>query len=343
MAEDDYYSILGVPKTATTEEIKKAYRRLAKELHPDLNPGDKAAEERLKKVNEAYDVLSDAEKRANYDRYGTADASGINIDGFGDLFREFFGGIGGFGFGREERGGPPPGDNLRINIRLSFEEAFFGTKRNIAFNRQVKCKTCGGSGAKPGSSPTRCRTCGGKGQVLRTMGFMSVAQTCPTCQGMGAVISTPCPDCRGSGLMAERMELTIPIPPGVEDGMAQRIRGGGNAGYRGGPHGDLIVMFSVDSHDRFVRRGLHVYSEVAVSFSKAVLGGEIEVDTMWGPARMRINPGTEHGTLFRMRGKGVHSDDGRQGDQLVRINIQVPTKLTKEQREYLERFEEVFG
>ncbi len=308
-----------------------------------MRPGDKQAEEMLKRINHAYDVLSDPDKRANYDRYGTAEAQSINIDGFSDLIRDFFGGFGGFGFGPEsEQGGPPRGENLRITIRLTFEQAFFGTEKEIAFNRRVSCKTCNGTGAKPGTTPSRCRTCGGRGQVVRSMGFMSVAQTCPSCEGMGKVIDFPCPQCRGSGLETERREIKIPVPPGVEDGMIQRIRGGGNAGPRGGPNGDLIVVYEVEPHQRFVRRGLHVYTETDIPFSVAVLGGEVEVDTMWGPAKMKVAPGTEGGTLFRMKGKGVHSKDGRQGDQLVRVNIRIPKKINSEQREYLEKFDEIF-
>ncbi len=344
MAEDDYYDILGVSRNATEAEIKKAYRHLAKAHHPDRNPGDKSAEEKLKTINEAYEVLSDPEKRANYDRYGTADFQGINMNGFSDIFRDFFNGFGGFGMGRRSRAGPPPGDNLRVTIQLTFEEAFFGTEKEIAFNRKVKCETCGGSGAKPGSSPTTCRTCRGRGQVARSMGgFMTVAQTCPACGGRGETIDNPCSKCRGSGLESERMEVKIPVPPGVEDGMAQRIRGGGNAGPRGGPHGDLIIVFSVEPHERFVRRGLHVYLEEEIPFDVAVLGGEHEVPTMWGTSMIKVEPGTEGGTLFRMRGKGVHADDGRAGDQLVRVKIGIPKKLSKSQKEYLREFRGQFG
>jgi len=343
LAEDDYYGILGVSRNANQDEIKRAYRELAKEYHPDRNPGNKAAEEKLKQINQAYEVLGDPEKRANYDRFGTADFQGINMDGFGDLFSQFFGGFGGFGgFGRG-REGPAAGENLRITIELGFEEAFFGSKKDIAFKRKVKCKTCGGSGAKAGTSATRCKSCGGRGQVVRSMGFMSVAQTCPTCGGTGETIGTPCPACSGSGLETERREVTVPIPAGIEDGMGQRIRGGGNAGPRGGPHGDLIVIFSVKQHESFVRKGLHVYMEMPIPFSLAVLGGEIEVPTMWGNSKMKVNSGTEAGALFRLKGKGVHADDGRQGDQLVRVTINVPKSLTKEQKEYLRQFDQVFS
>ena len=343
MAEDDYYDLLGVNRRATQDEIKKAYRRLAKENHPDRNP-DKAAEEKLKRVNEAYDVLSDSEKRANYDRYGTADFQGINMDGFGDIFSSIFRGFGGFGGGRGRgRAGPPPGQTLRMTIKLTFLEAFFGTEKEIAFRRKIKCETCGGSGAKPGSSPTQCRTCGGQGQVVRSMGgFMSVAQTCPTCRGLGESIDSPCGDCRGQGLQNERKETIVPIPPGVEDGQGIRIQGGGNFGPRGGPPGDLILMFSVEPHESFVRRGLHVYMETEIPFSIAVIGGEVEVETLWGSSKMKIKKGTAGGTVFRMKGKGVHTEDGRSGDQLVRVNIHIPKKLSKKQKEYLSEFDSVF-
>jgi molecular chaperone DnaJ len=346
LAEDDYYDILGVNKSASQDEIKRAYRKLAKKYHPDRNP-DEAAEERLKQINEAYDVLSDPEKRANYDRYGTADFQGINMNGFGSIFDEIFkgfGGFGGFGSGFQQRSGPKRGENLRISINLSFDEAFFGAEKEIAFERKVACQTCKGSAAAPGTSPVRCKTCGGRGQVMRSMGgFMTVSQTCPRCQGLGEVIETPCKDCKGTGLQTERLEVKIPIPAGIEDGMGQRIRGHGNAGPRGGPHGDLIVMFNVEPHETFVRRGLHVYLEQDIPFSVAVLGGEVEVPTMRGLSKMKIKAGTEGGTVLRMKGKGVHADDGREGDQLVRVNIHIPEKLSKEQKAYLAEFGEVFG
>jgi molecular chaperone DnaJ len=345
LAEDDYYNILGVNRSATQDEIRKAYRSLARRLHPDKNPGDKASEEQLKRVNEAYDVLSDPEKRANYDRWGTADFQGIDMEGFGDIFGSLFRGFGfdDFGFGRRGRAGPPPGQSLRVTIECSFEEAFFGTEKEIAFTRRRACESCSGSGAAEGTSPKTCPSCRGRGQVMRTMGFMSVSQTCPTCGGLGQTIDKPCPTCKGTGLESERREIKIPVPAGVEDGQAVRIRGGGSAGPRGGPHGDLIVVYSVAPHKTFVRRGLHVYTEHEVPFSVAVLGGEVEVPTMYGATMMKVSSGTESGTLFRMKGKGVHTGDNRKGDQLVRVKIAVPKKLSKQQREYLKEFESVFA
>ncbi len=341
MASDDYYNLLGVSKNATQEEIKKAYRKLAKELHPDRNP-DKAAEERLKSINEAYDVLSDPEKRANYDRYGTADFEGINMDGFGSIFDQIFRG---FGFGGMDRGfsqrGPPQGESLRLRIPLTFEEAFFGVEKEVAIRRKVSCNTCSGSGAEPGTSPVRCRTCGGRGQVVRTMGgFMQVSQTCPTCHGMGQSIETPCKQCNGAGLETTREELKFPLPPGIEDGMMQRIRGGGNAGPRGGSPGDLIILFEVAEHDQFIRKGLHVFLETDIPFSVAVLGGEIEVPTMWGSSKLKVKKGTKGGTVLRMKDKGVHTNDGRKGDQLVRVEIHIPEKPSKDQQKFLEQMSE---
>ena len=347
LAEDDHYRTLGVDKSATEDEIKKAYRTLAKKYHPDRNP-DPSASEKLKEINAAYDIIGDPEKRASYDRYGTADAQGIDMGGFGDLFRSFFGGggggFGGFGggFGRRGRAGPPPGQTLRMTINLTFDEAFFGADKEIAFNRKVHCEDCKGSGAAEGSSPVTCTTCRGQGQVARSMGFLQVAQTCPTCRGTGERINDPCKSCKGSGLQSERKEVNIPIPAGVEDGQGIRIQGGGNAGSRRGPHGDLIVMFEVDSHDMFVRRGLHVYMEHDIPFPLAVTGGETEVTTMRGSSKMKVSKGTEGGKLFRMKGKGVHTADGRKGDQLVRVNIQIPKKLNKEQKEYLRQYSDYF-
>ncbi len=345
LAEDNYYDLLGVEKSATQDEIKKAYRTLAKKYHPDRNP-DEAAGEKLKDINAAYDVIGDPEKRASYDRYGTADAQGIDMSGFGDLFSSFFGGGRGFGgFGRRGgrgRAGPPAGQTLRLSINLTFEEAFFGTEKDIAFNRKIHCEECKGSGAAAGSSPVTCSTCGGQGQVARSMGFLSVAQTCPTCRGTGERIETPCKSCKGSGFQNERSEIPIPIPAGVEDGQGIRIQRGGNAGPRRGPHGDLIVMFAVESHDTFIRRGLHIYLEQEIPFPLAVTGGETEVPTMHGSSKMKVSKGTEGGTLFRMKGKGVHTSDGRKGDQLVRVQIQIPKKLSKDQKEYLRKYSDIF-
>ena len=347
MAASTLYEVLMLHPTATNEVINAVYRVLAKKYHPDRNPGNRQAEDTLKGINEAYEILSDPEKRANYDRWGTADFQGINMDGFGDIFSEIFRGFpgfGDFGFGRRGRAGPPPGQTLRVTIPLSFEDAFFGVEREIAFNRQIHCESCKGTGASAGSSPRTCPTCRGRGQVMRSMGgFMSVSQTCPSCGGAGEVVDTPCKECRGKGLQKERREIKVPIPPGVEDGQALRIRGGGSAGSRGGPHGDLILVFAVEPHDTFIRKGLHVYMEMEIPFSLAVFGGETEVPTMRGLSKMKVGKTTHGGTIFRMKGKGVHSDDGRKGDQLVRVAIQIPKKLNKEQKKYLRDFDSVFG
>ncbi|MFW9909661.1 MAG: molecular chaperone DnaJ, partial [Candidatus Thorarchaeota archaeon] len=310
MANEDYYALLGVNRNASQDEIKAAYRKLAKELHPDRNPGDTKAEERLKVINAAYDVLSDPQKKATYDKYGTADFQGINMDDVGSLFDQLFRQ---FGFatgrrGREAAGGPPQGESLRVTIPLTFEEAFFGIDKEVALRRKVRCATCSGSGAAPGTAPIRCKTCNGRGQVTREMGgFMRVSQTCPTCRGAGESIESPCSACRGTGLETTRMELKVPIPAGIEDNVVQRIRGAGNAGPRGGPPGDLIVVFQVEPHDVFVRRGLHVFMDMEIPFSVATLGGEVEVPTMWGTSKLSIKKGTTGGTILRMKGKGVHA------------------------------------
>ena len=350
MAEDDYYGILGVGRNATQDEIKRAYRNLAKRYHPDRNPNDNSAEEKLKQINAAYEVLGDPEKRANYDRWGTADAQGIDMGGFEDIFSSLFRGFGGdfsfgdLGFGRRGRAGPPPGQTLRITINLTFDEAFFGAKKEIAFDRHIQCDVCKGSGSEQGSSVKTCPTCRGQGQVARSVGgFFSVAQTCPTCHGSGRMIDKPCKECHGTGLQKERKTAEIPIPAGVEDGQGIRISGGGNAGMHGGPFGDLIVMFSVKPHELYIRRGLHVYMEYEIPFPIAVLGGDVTVPTMRGDSIMKVNKGTESGTLFRMKGKGVHTEDGRKGDQLVRVKIQIPTHLTKEQKEYLNSYSDYFS
>lgn len=342
MAVDDFYRILGVNRTATQEEIKKAYRKLARELHPDRNPNDKAAEEKLKAVNEAYDTIGDPEKRSNYDRYGTADFEGIDMDGFGSIFDQIFRGFGFGGMGSQYSSrGPPQGESLRLRIPLTFEEAFFGVDKEIAISRKVKCESCEGSGAATGTAPVRCNSCGGRGQVIRTMGgFMRVSQTCPTCQGMGQRIETPCPKCSGSGLESTRVKLDFPIPPGVEDGMSQRIRGAGNAGPRGGPPGDLLVVFSVEPHEKFIRRGLHVFLDMDIPYTTAVLGGEVEVQTMWGTSKLKIKKKTRGGTVLRMKDKGIHARNGRTGDQMVRVEIHIPDKLEKEQKAALEKLEQ---
>ncbi len=343
MAVNDFYETLGVNRNATQDEIKKAYRKLAKKHHPDRNPNDRAAEERLKAVNEAYDTIGDPEKRANYDRYGTADFQGIDMDGFGSIFDQIFRGFGfrGGTASQYSSRGPPQGESLRLTIPLTFDEAFFGVEKEVAIRRKIKCKTCTGSGAEPGTSPVRCRTCNGRGQIMQTMGgFMRVLQTCPTCRGIGQIIQSKCKVCRGSGLERTRVELNFPIPPGVEDGMSQRLRGGGNAGPRGGPPGDLLVVFSVEPHDVFVRKGLHVFLDTYIPYSTAVLGGEVEVETMWGTSKLKIKKGTNGGTVLRMKGKGVHANHGRKGDQMVRVEIHIPRKPNKAQQKALQSISE---
>lgn len=329
-------------RSASDEEIKKAYRRLAKQYHPDRNPGDNEAEEKFKRINEAYDVLSDPQRRSNYDRYGTPDGPGMGMDGwsfsFGSGFtdiEEILGGL--FGGGRRQR--RRSGEDLILDINLTFEEAFFGTEKEITFDRLMPCETCGGSGAKEGSISRTCPRCRGHGAL--STGFFG-STTCPTCRGSGRVIESPCSSCNGVGLQPQKVETAVRIPPGVEDGLTQLVRGSGHFAPHGGQPGRMVVRFNVESHDIFIRRGLHVYVELDIPFSIAALGGKIEVPTMWGASEIKVSPGTEGQTLFRMRGKGVHTNDGQQGDQLVRVVINIPRNLTKEQKEYLKQFGEVF-
>lgn len=345
MAEDDLYERLGVSRTASDEEIKRAYRRLAKKYHPDRNPGDKHAEEMFKKINEAYEILSNPEKRANYDRYGTPDGPGAGMEGwsfsFGSGFEDLEEILSGF-FGGRSRRRSRSGEDLQLEIELTFDEAFFGCEKDISFYRYVPCEKCNGTGAKKGTSPRTCPTCRGRGIDPRYGLGLFGARACPTCRGTGEIIDNPCNTCHGTGLVKKKIETTVRIPPGVENGVTQVIRGSGHFGPRGGPPGRMLVAFRVKPHKIFIRRGLHVYMELEIPFSIAVLGGKVEVPTMWGKSEINVKPGTEGQTLFRMRGKGVHTNDGRQGDQLVRVKIKIPKKLTKEQKRYLEKFNEIF-
>ncbi len=343
LADDDYYKLLGVKRDASAAEIKKAYRKLARELHPDRNPGDKKAEDRLKIINAAYDVLADPQKKATYDQFGTSDFQGVRGDDIGAMFDQLFRQFG-FQTGRRSQraqGGAPQGESLRVSISLTFEEAFFGIDKEVALRRKIRCSTCSGTGAAPGTSPIRCSSCNGRGQVTREMGgFMRLSQTCPTCRGAGERIDSPCSKCRGAGTETTRMELKVPIPAGIENGVVQRIRGAGNAGPRGGPPGDLIVVFQVEPHDVFIRKGLHSFMDMEIPFSVATLGGEVEVPTMWGTSKLRIKKGTVGGSILRMKGKGVHADDGRKGDHLIQVEIHVPKKVSKAQERLLKKLEQ---
>ena len=347
MSKRDYYEVLGVAKNASEAEIKKAYRRLAMKHHPDRNTGDKAveAEKNFKEAKEAYEVLSDAQKRAAYDQFGHAGvdpsmgAGGFGggrggasfSDIFGDVFGDIFGGGRGGGGSRVQRGA-----DLRYNLELSLEDAVSGTSVKIKVPTWTKCDTCGGSGAKKGTSPKTCGTCQGAGQVRMQQGFFSVQQTCPTCRGRGTVIEDPCGTCRGQGRVQETKTLSVKVPPGVDTGDRIRLQGEGEAGDHGGPPGDLYVQVHVREHAIFTRDDSHLYCEVPIDFPTAALGGELEVPTLNGKVMLKIPEGTQTGKMFRMRGKGIKPvRGGPQGDLICRVVVETPVKLTDHQRDLL--------
>lgn len=353
----DYYEVLGVPRTAGEEEIKKAFRALAKKHHPDANPGNASAEEKFKEINEANDVLSDAKKRAAYDQYGHAGvgagapggpggpggfrpgdfAGGDFNDLFEGVFDNFFGGGGG---GGSRRGGPQEGDDLRSDLHLTFEEAVFGTTKDVKVRRMAECESCHGSGAKPGSGKTTCSQCRGAGQVRMSQGFFTVARTCPKCRGTGEIPGTPCPSCRGEGRMEKEKTLSVKIPPGVDEGSRLRLRGEGGAGLKGGPAGDLFLFLHVESHPIFQREGNDIHCEVPITFVQAALGAEVEVPTLTGAVNMKVPAGTQSGKLFRLKEKGVADpQEGGHGDQLVTVTVETPQHLSPKQKKLLEDFQ----
>lgn len=342
----DYYEVLGVPRNATAEEIKSAYRKLALKYHPDRNPGDKEAEEKFKEASEAYACLSDPEKRAKYDRFGHAGNpfgegfGGFDFDtfgGFADIFSDIFGEV--FGTGARRRAVRYRGADLQVHRTIGFKEAAFGTDLEVEYPRPVVCSTCEGSGAKPGSRPQTCRVCGGTGAQRFSQGFFTVSRTCPACEGEGQVITDKCPDCGGSGKVSRTTRVTVKVPPGVDTGTRIKVSGYGEPGPRGGVPGDLYVVLEVEEHPIFVRDGSDIYCEVPISFPQAALGATVDVPTLDGKVEMRIPPGTQSGRVFRLRGKGIpdlHS--GRRGDQRVRVVVETPTHLTPRQRQLLEEF-----
>lgn len=353
MAKRDYYEVLGVNKNASEPEIKKAYRRLAMKYHPDRNAGGTSpdAEKNFKEAKEAYEILSDPQKRSAYDQFGHAGvdpsmgagpggfggAGGASFsDIFGDVFGDIFGGGRGGGGSRVHRGA-----DLRYNLQLSLEDAVAGTTVKIRVPTMVVCSTCGGSGAKKGSSPKTCDTCAGHGQVRMQQGFFSVQQTCPRCHGKGTVIDDPCSSCQGQGRVQEHKTLSVKVPPGVDSGDRIRLAGEGEAGESGGPPGDLYVQVAVKPHEIFTREDSHLFCEVPISFVIAALGGELEVPTLHGKVMLKIPPGTQTGRMFRMRGKGVKPVRGGPiGDLLCRVLVETPVKLTSEQEGLLRRFDE---
>lgn len=340
-----YYEVLQVERTASKAEVDRAYRKLAIKFHPDSNRDDEDAVEKFKEATEAYEVLSDAEKRERYDRHGHAGVDGVHqfndvediFEAFGDLFGggSMFGDLfGGRGGGRRRRA--RRGADIRCNVTLTLEEAARGVDKDVSFRRRVRCETCTGTGAAPGSQPTTCNTCGGHGQVIQSAGILRVQTACPNCSGTGQQISQPCDDCRGSGLQNKKAELTVTIPAGVDDGMRVRVPGEGEASPDDGPVGDCYVFITVRPHELFKRDGNHLVLQLPISYSQAALGAEIEVPTLDGPENLMIDPGTQNGDVFTLRGKGVVDPrGGRAGDLLVQVFIEVPKKLIQEQERLL--------
>lgn len=349
MSKRDYYEILGVDKNISGKDLKKAYRRVAMKFHPDRNPDDKDAEEKFKEASEAYEILSDEQKRAAYDQYGHdgvnpqmggGGGAGFNnfSDIFGDVFGDIFGGAGGGGGGRG-RGGPQRGSDLQYTLRVDLEQAVKGTTAKIRIPTLVACKPCNSTGAKSGSKPVPCSTCGGVGQVRMQQGFFSVQQACPNCHGQGSVIKDPCNSCHGQGRVEESKTLSVKVPEGVDTGDRIRLSGEGEAGVGHGPAGDLYVQISVNDHDIFERDGANLYCEVPVDFVDAVLGGELEVPTLDGRVKLKVPSETQTGKLFRLRGKGVTPvRGGTKGDLMCRVVVETPVNLTKKQKELLEEF-----
>ena len=362
----DYYEVLGVGKNATDSEIKSAYRKLAKKYHPDLNPGDKEAEEKFKEVNEANDVLSDPEKRKRYDQFGFAGVDpnyaagqGAGAGGFGggfggvdlgDIFGDIFGDLFGGGGARRGRGnGPMKGANIRKSIRITFEEAVFGCEKELDLVLKDPCDSCHGTGAKAGTSPETCPKCGGKGQVVYTsqsfFGTVQNVQTCPNCNGSGKIIKEKCPDCSGTGYTSSRKKIKVTIPAGIDNGQSVRIRDKGEPGVNGGPRGDLLVEINVSRHPIFQRQDVHIFSTVLISFAVAALGGDVRIPTVDGDVIYTVKPGTKTDTKVRLKGKGVPSLRNSQvrGDHYVTLVIQTPERLSPEAKEALKRFDELTG
>jgi molecular chaperone DnaJ len=356
MSKRDYYEVLGVPRGTAEEEIKKAYRKLAVKYHPDKNPGDKAAEEKFKELGEAYEVLSDPQKRAAYDQYGHAAfdprrratrGGGSDFHDPFDIFKEVFGQQAGGsifedlfgGGGRPNPGGPQRGADLRYDLEITFDEAARGCEKEITVAKLDGCDVCGGTGAERGAKQQACATCGGRGQVISSRGIFSIAQTCPRCEGAGRTVDKPCRNCNGTGQRERTSKITLRIPPGVDNGSRLRSAGNGEAGKRGGTPGDLYVIIHVKAHDIFHRDGDDLMCEVPISFPIAALGGDIEVPTLEGKAVIKVPPGTQTGTVFRLRGKGIRNVHGHgNGDLHVQVVVEVPTKLNNEQRAKLTEY-----
>lgn len=345
----DYYEVLGVQKNATDEDIKRAFRRKAKECHPDLHPNDKEAEARFKELNEANEVLSDPDKRARYDQFGFEGPNmggmggnpfgGMDFGGMGDLFDQLFNGMG--GMGGQRRNGPRQGADVRTDLYLTLEEAAKGCSRQIEFLRREKCSTCGGSGAKAGTQPVTCSTCKGTGQVRRSGGWMTTVSTCPNCGGTGKFIKEKCTSCSGSGSNRVRRTLNLKVPAGVDNGIVLTKRGEGEPGLNGGPNGDLQIVINVRQHKLFRREGVHLRLDVPITFTQAALGAEIDVPTLDGTVKYTIPEGTQTDTEFRIRGQGVPQlGSSQKGDLIFRVRVEIPKRLSDKQRELLRQFDE---
>ena len=362
MAEKrDYYEVLGVSKNASEDEIKRAYKKLARKYHPDMNPGDKEAEEKFKEVNEANEVLSNPEKKAKYDQFGFAGvdpnygagqggyggAGGFDFGDLGDIFGSFFGG--GFGGGgRRNPNAPQRGESIRASLSVEFTEAAFGCEKSITIDRFEQCPTCKGKGCAPGTTPEVCTECHGTGTVTQAQrtpfGMMQSQTVCPKCRGKGQIIHQPCPDCRGAGVVRKRRTIQVNIPAGIDNGQTISLRGQGHSGKNGGPAGDLLITVMVRPHEIFRRDGTAVFCEAPITFTQAVLGGTLEIPTIDGKVKYDIPEGTQTGTVFRLRGKGIPVLNGRgRGDQYVTVNIETPRNLNREQKEALMKFSESLG
>ena len=364
MAENkrDYYEVLGVSKGASEEEIKKAYKKLARKYHPDMNPGDKEAEEKFKEVNEANEVLSDPEKKARYDQFGFAGvdpsygagagggaygAGGFDFGDLGDIFGSFFGG----GFGGQQRrnpNAPQRGESIRAAVTVTFTEAAFGCEKEISVERSEQCPTCKGNGCAAGTTPEVCPTCHGSGSVQTRrqtpMGVFASTSPCSKCGGTGRIIHQPCPDCHGQGRVRKRRAIKVNIPAGIDDGQTISLRGQGHAGKNGGPSGDLLITVMVQPHEIFRREGTSVFCEAPITYAQAVLGGTLEIPTIDGKVKYTIPEGTQSGTTFRLKGKGIPGLNGRgRGDQYVTVNIETPRNLNREQKEALRKFSDTLG
>ena len=363
MAENkrDYYEVLGVSKGASEEEIKKAYKKLARKYHPDMNPGDKEAEEKFKEINEANEVLSDPDKKARYDQFGFAgvdpnygagagggaySAGGFDFGDLGDIFGSFFGG--GFGGARANPNAPQRGESLRTSVTISFEEAAFGCEKEVSIDRIEQCPDCHGSGCAQGTTAEVCPDCRGSGVVQQRrqtpLGFMSTSAPCQRCGGKGKIIHQPCPKCGGKGMIRHRKTIKVSIPAGIDNGQTISLRAQANAGRNGGPAGDLLIVVAVRPHEIFRREGTSVLCEAPITFTQAVLGGELEIPTIDGKVKYTIPEGTQSGTTFRLKGKGIPGLNGRgRGDQYVTVNIETPRNLNREQKEALRKFSELLG